>query len=43
VAIKKSAQGEPGYLQFKESWFEVHSDETPDGSSVEEETKNLGA
>jgi predicted dehydrogenase len=43
VAIKKSMKGEPGFVQFKESWFDVHSDETPDGSTTEEETKNLGA
>jgi hypothetical protein len=43
VAIRKSIQGEPGYVQFKETWFDIHSDETPDGSSVETERNKLGA
>jgi predicted dehydrogenase len=43
VAIKKSMNSEPGFVQFKESWFDVHSDETPDGSSVESERNTLGA
>lgn len=43
VAIKKSMRGEPGFVQFKESWFDVHSDDTPDGSSVESERNQLKA
>jgi hypothetical protein len=43
VAIRKSIDGEPGYVKFQESWFDVHSDETPDGSSVETERSKLGA
>ncbi|MGE0758792.1 MAG: Gfo/Idh/MocA family protein, partial [Pirellulaceae bacterium] len=43
VAIRKSMRGEPGFVQFQESWFDIHNDETPDGSSVEAETKSLGA
>jgi hypothetical protein len=42
VAIKQSIRGEPGFIQFKESWFDVHSDETPDGSSIASEVANLG-
>jgi hypothetical protein len=41
VAIQKGMRGEPGFVQFKESWFEVDSDDTPDGSSVEGELKSL--
>jgi len=41
VAIQRGMKGEAGFVQFKESWFDVESDETPDGSSVEEELKSL--
>ena len=37
VAINKNIKGEPGYLKFSEGWYELDSDETPDGSSIEEE------
>lgn len=30
-----------GYIQFKEEWFDIASDETPDGSTIEAETKKL--
>ena len=33
VAMKNAAARKGGYLEFKESWFDVDSDETPDGSS----------
>ncbi len=39
VALKRAAKGEGGYLQFKEEWFEVDNDETPDGSDIATETK----
>jgi predicted dehydrogenase len=39
VALKKAAKGEGGYLQFKEEWFKVESDETPDDSDVKAEMK----
>lgn len=41
VAIRKNMQGQPGYLQFKDEWYDLHSDETPDGSSIEKEQKAL--
>ncbi|MEM9825521.1 MAG: Gfo/Idh/MocA family oxidoreductase [Planctomycetota bacterium] len=39
VALQRNAQGEGGYLEFKEEWFEVDRDETPDGSEIAAETK----
>lgn len=33
VAMRNAAKGEGGYIQFDESWFDVDSDATPDGSS----------
>jgi predicted dehydrogenase len=41
VAMKKGARGEAGFVKFEESWFDVKSDATPDGSSVQDETKQL--
>jgi predicted dehydrogenase len=41
VALKKAASGEGGYLQFKEEWFKVDSDETPDGSDIKAETEYM--
>jgi len=41
VAIQRGMKGDAGFVQFKESWFDVDSDDTPDGSSVEEELKSL--
>ena len=32
VAMRNAAEGKGGYLQFREEWFDVDSDETPDGS-----------
>ena len=43
VAIHKSIAGGSGYVQFNEDWFDIHNDETPDGSSVEQERKDLKA
>jgi predicted dehydrogenase len=43
VAIRQSIRGETGFVQFKEEWFDIHNDATPDGSSVEEEGKRLNA
>lgn len=39
VALKRAAEGKGGYLQFKEEWFEVDNDETPDGSNIAAETE----
>jgi hypothetical protein len=41
VALRKSASGGPGYVQFQESWFDVESDDTPDGSVVADEMQRL--
>ena len=37
VAMRQAARGEAGFVKFKESWFDLKSDDTPDGSSVAEE------
>ncbi|XZE51765.1 Gfo/Idh/MocA family protein [Planctomycetaceae bacterium SH139] len=41
VALKNAAEGKGGYLEFKEEWFEVNSDEVPDGSDIAKETENM--
>lgn len=41
VAIKKSLKGEPGFVKFDEKWYDVYSDETPDGSDVKQEYEKL--
>ena len=41
VAMQKGAKGEAGYIKFQESWFDVSSDDTPDGSSVSKELESL--
>jgi predicted dehydrogenase len=41
VALKDAQTGGSGYLVFKDEWYDLNSDETPDGSSIEEETANL--
>ncbi|MEX0820362.1 MAG: Gfo/Idh/MocA family oxidoreductase [Pirellulaceae bacterium] len=41
VAIKRSSRGESGYIEFQDSWFDIHSDETPDGSDVKKEFDKL--
>jgi predicted dehydrogenase len=41
VAMKKGMRNEPGYIRFEDSWFDVKSDETPDGSSVVQELESL--
>ena len=37
VALKRAANGEGGYMQFKEEWFQIDNDETPDGSDIKTE------
>jgi predicted dehydrogenase len=39
VALKRAAEGKGGYLQFKEEWFQIDNDETPDGSDIAAETE----
>jgi len=34
VTLKNSVKGEGGYTKFKEEWFDINSDETPDGSDI---------
>lgn len=41
VAMRKGARGEAGYVKFEESWFDVKSDDTPDGSSVAQEMEAM--
>lgn len=41
LAIAKSGRGEGGYIQFEDDWFDMLSDATPDGSSVEAEYQSL--
>jgi hypothetical protein len=41
VAIAKSLAGQPGFIQFKEEWFDLKNEATPDGSSVEKEYESL--
>lgn len=38
VALKNANSGKGGYLQFKEEWFQIDSDETPDGSTIADAT-----
>ncbi len=39
VALKRAAKGEGGYMEFKEDWFDIDNDATPDGSDIAAETK----
>lgn len=32
VALKKAAKGEAGFVKFEDDWYDLQSDETPDGS-----------
>lgn len=41
IAINKSIKGEAGWVKFDETWFDLASDATPDGSSVEQEYQKL--
>jgi len=34
VTLKNSLKGEGGYTKFKEEWFDINSDATPDGSDI---------
>ncbi len=43
VAIDNAQQGKSGYLAFKEEWYDIDNDETPDGSTVKDEAEALGA
>jgi predicted dehydrogenase len=39
VALKNSQQGKGGYLEYKEEWFDIDNDATPDGSDIKRETE----
>ncbi len=41
VALKNAAAGKGGYLQFKEEWFDINSDEVPDNSDIAAERKYM--
>ncbi len=41
VAIKKSIAGQAGFVKVDEKWYEIQSDETPDGSDVKKEYDKL--
>ena len=41
VAVKQANEGTSGFIQFKDSWYDIDSDDTPDGSSVEKEYQQL--
>jgi predicted dehydrogenase len=41
LAMAKQAKGEPGYVKFEESWFDLNSDTTPDGSKIDEQMERL--
>ncbi|MDP7018647.1 MAG: gfo/Idh/MocA family oxidoreductase, partial [Pirellulaceae bacterium] len=43
VAIHNANSGKAGFVKFEKSWFDIDDPSTPDGSSVEEERKSLGA
>ena len=42
-AIRQSIEGKSGFVKFEPSWFDIRNDDTPDGSSVEEEKRGLNA
>lgn len=41
VAVSQANSGKGGYIEFKDAWYDVDSDETPDGSVVADEYKRL--
>lgn len=41
LAMAKQSRGEAGFVRFEESWFDVTSDATPDGSNVSEQMTRL--
>lgn len=40
-AIRNSNAGKGGFIEFKDEWFDIRDDATPDGSSVEDEQSSL--
>ena len=41
VAIRNGAKGGGGYIKFEDSWYDIDSDETPDGSDLKETRARL--
>ena len=41
VAIKNANKGQGGFVKFEESWYDISSDETPDGSDTKAERAAL--
>jgi len=41
VALENAAKGKGGYMEFKEEWFDLNNDATPDESSVAAEMKAI--
>ena len=41
VAIRNGARGDGGYIKFEDSWYDIDSDETPDGSDLKETRARL--
>ena len=41
VAIRNGAKGGGGFIKFEDSWYDIDSDETPDGSDLKETRARL--
>lgn len=41
VALKNAQAGKGGYMEYKEEWFEVDNDATPDGSDIKREMEYM--
>lgn len=41
VALEQAGEGKGGYIEFKDSWYDINNDETPDGSNVAEEIARM--
>lgn len=41
VALKNANAGKGGYLEYKEEWFDIDNDATPDGSDIKQEQEYM--
>lgn len=41
VALKNSNAGKGGYMEYKEEWFDIDNDATPDGSEIKREQEYM--
>ncbi len=41
LALTNSRNGKGGYIKYEESWFDIDSDATPDGSDIKRETEYM--